>query len=180
MSTDRPTEIDFIKSAAAGNMGAFADLVRQHRPRVLRTATGIVGSTEEAEDVAQQVFIKVWNALPGFDSKGSFSSWVYRITVNTALDVVRRRRQHVSLDDLQRAGQGNPEDHAMQTAKQDQVRRAIAALPPASRTTLVLREYEQLSYKEIAKVLDIPIGTVMSRLNYARKALARTLAVGDV
>ena len=178
MSAEQQAERQLIKSAAAGNMGAFAELVRRHRSRVLRTAAGVVGSVEEAEDVAQQAFIKVWNALPDYDPSGSFSAWLYRIAVNTALDAVRARRDHLSLDAVQVTGQESVEDDALRRDELERVRRAIAELPEASRTALVLREYEQLSYKEIAEVLSIPIGTVMSRLSYARQALAKSLG-GD-
>ena len=147
---------------------------------MLRTATGILGSPDEAEDVAQDVFIKAWNHLPNYNPRGSFAGWLYRITINTALDVLRKRRHDVSLDTLQNSStKEEPEDLLLRKDERRRVREAIAALPPAARTALILREYEQLSYKEIAEILQIPLGTVMSRLNYARQLLSQILDSGE-
>lgn len=168
-----------IRSAAAGNAGAFSQLVRRYRPQVLRTAYGVVGSTVEAEDVAQEAFIKAWTNLPDYRRESGFSTWLYRITVNTAIDAVRRRRSEAPLDDAMPGGHSAPEDEAVRHDEARRVRAAIEELPPAARATLVLREYEQLSYREIAAVLEIPIGTVMSRLNYARQLLKERLTSSE-
>lgn len=169
-------EAQLIEAAATGNVGAFSQLVRQYRGRVLRTAFGIVGSTEEAEDVAQEVFVKVWNNLPRYRAQGTVASWLYRITVNAALDALRRKQDEVPLDDWQGDSSELPEEAALRSDRGERVRRALDSLPPGARSALILREYEQLSYKEIAGVLQIPIGTVMSRLSYARKVLKERLA----
>jgi RNA polymerase sigma-70 factor, ECF subfamily len=176
MGGGNSSEAKLIEAASSGNRGAFAELVRTYRTRVLRAAYGVVGSMEEADDVAQEVFIKVWDSLPSYHAQGTFMSWLYRITINTAIDVLRRRRDEVALDDLQYAAKDPPEEAVVRQEGRRQVRRAIAALPPVARATLILREYEQLSYKEIAEVQQIPIGTVMSRLNYARQLLKKALA----
>ena len=180
MSDGQSQEIEKIEAAAAGDMQAFAELVDEHRPRVLRTAYGIVGSIEEAEDIAQEVFVKAWKSLPSYNRVGAFSSWLYRITVNAAIDRFRRRRNETPLDDL--PGQGatyvateHPEEDVIRQETRRALAAAIQALPPGARSALVLREYEQLAYSEIADILQIPIGTVMSRLNYARKLLRKEL-----
>lgn len=175
MAEPEPSEAFLIREAAAGNAGAFSELVRLHRMQVLRTAYGVLGSTDEAEDVAQEVFIKVWNSLPGYTPQGSFSSWLYRVTVNAAIDALRRKHREVPLDEPYADPGEKPEEGALRKAETLRVRAAIRTLPEGSRTALVLREYEQLSYKEIADILNIPIGTVMSRLNYARQALKKQL-----
>ena len=175
MAERTSSEAELIRQAALGSVGAFSELVRQYRARVLRAAYGILGSAQEAEDVAQEVFIKVWNSLPGYHAQGTFASWLYRIAVNTSIDALRRRRDDAPLDELQNASQDRPEESASRKAEHERVRQAIRSLPPASRAALVLREYEQLSYKEIAQVLQVPIGTVMSRLHYARQALRKKL-----
>lgn len=176
MATVRAPDAELIAAAAAGNLSAFSELVRLHRERVLRTAAGIVGSTDEAEDVAQLVFIRVWERLNDYDPSGSFVSWLYRITVNMSIDAVRRRRRQVPLDEDQpeRAVEG-PERQMLAADERRRVRAAIDRLPDKTRAALILREYEQLSYSEIAAALRIPIGTVMSRLNYARRAVASIL-----
>lgn len=179
MQAEATSEAELIAEAARGNTGAFAELVRMHRMRVLRTAFGVLGSQDEAEDVAQDVFIKVWRSLGSFQRDTSFSSWLYRITVNTAIDVLRRRREESGLDVEYVSPQARPEESALRSASQERVRAAIARLPESARIALTLREFEQLSYKEIAEVLQIPIGTVMSRLNYARESLKKLLSEGD-
>lgn len=177
MEANPRKEAELVKSAAGGNLGAFAELVQAHRMRVLRTAAGMLGSLDEAEDVAQDVFVKAWEHLPDYDPRGSFAGWLYRITVNTALDVLRKRSADVSLDGLQLVSpKEDPEGMVLRQDERQRVQAAIAELPAAARAALILREYEQLSYKEIADVLDIPIGTVMSRLNYARRVLGQILA----
>lgn len=172
MSEERALDADLARQAAAGNLGALAQLVNKHRERVLRTAQGIVGSIQEADDIAQEVFIKVWRHLPGFHGPEVFTSWLYRITVNTALDALRRRPDETPLESCHEAPE-SLEDTALRNEQLQRLRVAIEALPPAIRATLVLREYEQLSYKEIADVLQVPIGTVMSRLSYGRQTLRR-------
>lgn len=104
---------------------------------------------------------------------------MYRITVNTAIDAVRRRRPEAPLDEAMPGVLEAPEEGALRRERQRAVRDAIQALPPGARAALVLREFEQLSYREIAQVLEIPIGTVMSRLNYARQLLKERLVSGD-
>ncbi|MCE5259011.1 MAG: sigma-70 family RNA polymerase sigma factor [Chloroflexi bacterium] len=176
MPEDAPEEAELIAAAARGNTGAFAELVRIHRMRVVRTAFGVLGSQDEAEDVAQDVFIKVWHALDTFQHDTSFASWVYRITVNTAIDVLRHRKEEVGLDVEYASPLTRPEDAALRRDNQQRVRTAIASLPESARVALTLREFEQLSYKEISEILQIPIGTVMSRLNYARASLKKILS----
>ncbi|HHX64036.1 MAG TPA: sigma-70 family RNA polymerase sigma factor [Chloroflexi bacterium] len=170
-----PSEAELIQAAAGGNVGAFARLVSRYRGRVLCTAYGVVGSAAEAEDVAQEVLVRVWRNLSEHRQKGAFAGWVYRITVNAAIDTLRERRPEVELKDTHGEPRASAEEIVLLRDEARRVRRAIEALPPNTRVTLILREYEQLSYKEIAQVLQIPIGTVMSRLSYARKLLKETL-----
>ncbi len=175
MERESSSEAELIRCASAGNAGAFSQLVIRYRPQVVRTAYGIVGSAVEADDVAQDTFVKAWAKLPDFRRESEFGTWLYRITVNTAIDAMRRRRFEAPLDEAMPQTHEAPEAAALRREEQRRVRAAIQELPPATRATLVLREYEQLSYREIADVLDIPIGTVMSRLNYARQLLKERL-----
>lgn len=176
MEPESSSEAELIHRASDGNAGAFSQLVRKHHPQVVRIAYGIVGSVTEADDVAQEAFIKAWARLPDFRRQSSFMTWLYRITVNAAIDWVRRRRPETELSDAMPSGREAPEEATLRRESQRRVRAAIQELPPAARAALVLREYEQLSYREIAAVLDVPIGTVMSRLNYARRLLRERLA----
>jgi len=169
-------EAQLISEAAQGSTGAFAELVRLYRMQVIRTAYGVLGSQDEAEDVAQEVFLKVWHSLNTFQRETSFSSWLYRITLNTAIDVLRHRKEEVGLDIDYVSPTIRPEEAALRKDNQQRVREAIAKLPENARIALTLREFEQLSYKEISEILQIPIGTVMSRINYARVSLKKILS----
>jgi len=167
---------ELVIRAADGDRDAYCQLALRYRQRLLRVAYGVVGSTEDAEDVVQASLIKVWQKLPLLADRQSFRTWVYRIIVNTALDYLRRQRPRVSLADVEPS---SPDKAALHLEREETVRRVrlgIGQLPPNARATLILREYEQLSYKEISAILRIPIGTVMSRLNYARKRLRVILA----
>ena len=177
MDADRELEDRLVRRANRGDLEAFGEIVERYRLRVLRTAHGIVGSSDEAEDVAQEVFVKAWQALDSFRPGGSLGSWLYRITVNAAIDATRRRRPSVNLDDIAPPQSNQHTERSVLDAEEaERVRRAVRNLPPASRAALVLREYEQLSYAEIAEVLNVPMGTVMSRLHYARQSLKDALS----
>lgn len=167
---------ELIVSSQAGDKGAFAELVCRYRERVQATAYRFCGDPHQAEDIAQETFIKIWRNLPHFQA-GNFQSWVYRITINTAIDYARRTRQTIDLEDVPLIEPGSdPEGIVLRTEQAQIIRRAVIRLPVHSRAALILREYEGLSYKEIAAILDIPLGTVMSRLNYARNTLRTDLA----
>jgi len=179
-NTRQRPETELIRKAVAGDMSAYTRLVSDNRERVLRAAYGVLGSAEEAEDAAQDVFVKAWKKLDTYTGEASFSSWLYRITINTSIDVLRKRREQVALDHQIAEKTYGPEDRMLQSDTQRQIRQAVDALPDGSRSVIILREYEQLSYKEIAEILEIPIGTVMSRLNYARRRLRERLTAQGI
>jgi RNA polymerase sigma-70 factor (ECF subfamily) len=171
------TNLELITQAQQGDRRAFGELVRRHREGVVNVVYRICGDTNLAEDAAQEAFIRAWQHLPNYRPRSPFRNWVYRIATNAALDALRREREVVDIDALPLASPDEgPEDAAAGEERRECVRQAVLALPPASRTVLVLREYEGLSYREIADALGIPIGTVMSRLNYARNRLRESLA----
>jgi RNA polymerase sigma-70 factor (ECF subfamily) len=172
------SEFDLIIAAQHGEQRAFDELVRRHREAVITVVYRLCGDVHLAEDAAQEAFVRAWQHLPSYQPRSPFRNWVYRIAINVALDTLRTVRQErapleadaaVSEDD-------RPEALVERAEQAEAVRRAVLSLPPASRAVLVLREYEGLSYREIADTLDIPIGTVMSRLNYARGRLRQALA----
>ena len=170
-------ESELVSQAQQGDRSAFGELVRHHRSGVINVVYRMCGDPQLAEDSAQEAFIRAWQHLPGFQPRSPFRNWLYRIATNVALDTLRRERDTVDVDKVQLSTRTQgPEDSFDQSERAELVREAVLALPPASRAVLVLREYEGLSYKQIAATLGIPIGTVMSRLNYARTQLAATLA----
>jgi RNA polymerase sigma-70 factor (ECF subfamily) len=171
------TELELIAKAQQGDRQAFGELVLRNREGVINVVYRMCGDAHLAEDAAQEAFIRAWQHLPGYRPRSLFRNWVYRIATNVALDFLRRERETVDVDTLSLASSdGDPEAMVERGERGERVRQAVLALPPASRAVLVLREYEGLSYREIADTLGIPIGTVMSRLNYARNRLRDSLA----
>lgn len=171
-------ERELIAQAQAGDRHAFGELVRLHREGVINVIHRMCGDPNLAEDAAQEAFIRAWQHLSSYRPRAPFRNWVYRIATNAALDVLRRQRETVDIDLLPLHGTApGPEVSVERRERAEQVRQAVLSLPPASRAALVLREYEGLSYREIAETLDIPMGTVMSRLSYARNHLRDALAL---
>lgn len=169
-------ELGLIKKAQRGDRKAFGELVRRHRKGTINVVYRMCGDAALAEEAAQEAFIRAWTNLPKYKPRSPFRNWLYRIATNAATDALRRRKDTVNLEsvDLVSADRG-PEALAEAGELGERVRQAVLDLPPASRAVIVLREYEELTYKEIADTLGIPIGTVMSRLNYARGLLRQTL-----
>jgi RNA polymerase sigma-70 factor (ECF subfamily) len=136
------------------------------------------GNASLAEDAAQEAFVRSWQHLPNYKPRSPFRNWLYRIAINSARDMLRRERETVDIDDLPLASPDEGPAGQFQQAEQARiVQQAVLSLPPGSREVVVLREYEGLTYREIADTLGIPVGTVMSRLNYARTSLRQTLSV---
>ena len=170
-------EPDLIAKAQRGDKQAFGELVRRHRSGVINVVYRMCGDADLAEDAAQEAFIRAWQHLPGYRPRSPFRNWIYRIATNVARDTMRRDKQTVDVDAVAVASPDEgPAAAAGRKEQGELVRRAVLSLPPASREVLVLREYEGLSYREIAGTLGIPVGTVMSRLNYARNRLREALA----
>lgn len=163
--------------SAEGASAAFGTLVMRYRNLVISVAYRVCGDPALAEDVAQDAFVRVWSRLSEFRPDGNFKAWLARITTNLAIDAVRRRRPQVDIEDLAlEAPEQGPEGAAVSRERVSVVQAALMRLPVDSRTILVLREYQSLSYQEIADVLDVPLGTVKSRLSDARRRLKAELA----
>ena len=172
-----PDEQAWITCAQQGDRQAFGELVRRHREGVVNVVYQMCGDGPLAEEAAQEAFLRAWQNLGRYNPRFAFRSWVYRIALNVAVDALRRERPTTNLDPEPRVPSAeSPEAWLERKQQAEEVRRAVLALPPASRAVLVLREYGALSYHEIAEALDIPVGTVMSRLSYARGRLRRTLS----
>lgn len=167
-------ERELVLRAQHGERNAFNELVRMHAQGVVNVIYRMCGDAQVAEDAAQETFIQAWLHLPSYRPQTSLRSWLYRIAVNAATDMLRKEKRILpnALEDLPLQDPGlGPEAAFFQEERTALVRRAILSLPEASRVVLVMREYEEMSYHEIAETLNIPVGTVMSRLNYARKTL---------
>jgi RNA polymerase sigma-70 factor, ECF subfamily len=173
-----------IASALRGDKQAFTDLVRKYQRRVYSTALHITGNHSDADDVAQDSFIKVYRHLADFDGRSDLFTWLYRITVNTALNHLRGNKRTSRLaqagEDVGRGarperGGGDrertPREWLELSERFRRVLQEIAELSPVLRVTLVLATVEQLPYKRIAEIMDVPEGTVAWRVNEARKQL---------
>jgi RNA polymerase sigma-70 factor (ECF subfamily) len=170
-----------IDRSAAGDHEAFRQLVIRYHRLVINVAFRALGELSLAEDVAQEVFLKVYKALPGYRHEKPFKHWLHRVAANAVTDALRRRRPLVSLDGMEQppaSRESDPLDVATRHDLQRAVRQAIASLPSHYRDTIALQAFGELTYDEIAKTLDIPVGTVMSRLNGAKRLLRERL--GDL
>jgi RNA polymerase sigma-70 factor (ECF subfamily) len=169
-------EQELIMRSQQGDRRAYGELVTLYQNGVINVVYRMCGNPILAEDAGQEAFIRAWKNLRRFDGRHSFRSWIYRIAINAALDVLKREKETSELDALQlAAGNDLPEATLERKERADEVRQAILALPEVQRTVLILREYEGLSYAEISSALGIPLGTVMSRLSYARGQLRQSL-----
>jgi RNA polymerase sigma-70 factor, ECF subfamily len=179
MTATLTSDQDLINAAVDGDTHAYGEMVARYREGVVNVVYRMCGDAALAEEAAQEAFIRAWQHLASYRPEHPFRTWVYRIAVNAALDTLRRERRLTGLDDLaverlEEVEEG-PEDSVEAQERSQRVRRAILALPDASRSVLVLREYGGLSYSEISNALSIPLGTVMSRLNSARNQLRQAL-----
>jgi RNA polymerase sigma-70 factor (ECF subfamily) len=179
MAKNRADDRLLVQRIRDGDPDALRVVVERYQERIFALIFGIVRDAHEVEDVAQEVFLKVYTRIRAFDERSQFFTWLYRVAVNAAKDHVKKRirRPAVALDEADSlAGGGeDPESHAARGETSRLVREAIDALPLRYREVLALRELEGLSYDEIASVLGISIGTVESRLHRARSRLKRKL-----
>lgn len=168
-----------VQKAARGDELAFENLVKKHQDLVYNTALRMCGNREDALDISQETFIKVWRGLPKFRFECSFSTWVYRITVNAAKDHFEKKRselQTVELSEVSDISAGElPDELAIKNDKAYALKIAVSKLSLEHREIITLREIEGLSYCEIAEILQIEQGTVKSRINRARSALKKIL-----
>jgi RNA polymerase sigma-70 factor (ECF subfamily) len=179
---NRLVDPEIVRRAKAGDAAAFDALVRAALPRVLAVARSVVGRAADAEDVAQAVFYKVYRRLDTYREDASFSTWLYRVTINAAHDRLksRRRERTVEAEDYDRIPETDPaDDPAAVAVKEDlraEVRAAVDELPEKFRDVVLLREAHGLSCEDVATTLGIPFGTVVSRLFRARSKLKEILS----
>lgn len=177
------TEKELVRAAAGGDDAAFAELVRMYENKAFHLALRMCGNEEDASDVAQDAFLAAWKGLPSFRGEAGFSTWLYRLVSNAAIDHLRRtkhQRGNVSLDDEELNLDApdtapGPQESAEGAELQQVVQEGLNALGDDHRTVLVMREVQCLSYDEIAHALSIDLGTVKSRISRARTALRKIL-----
>lgn len=184
-AADRAEEREVIRRAQAGDVDAYEQLVRKHQQRVFAIVSGILRQREDVEDIAQQVFIKVYVSLKRFDLRSAFSTWLYKIAVNECFDYLRKKKvrrltyeadlseeQVLRLETIEREPTGTPREDAARTAETRQlVERLLSELPEEERLMLVLKEVEGLTVEEIGETLGLNVNTVKVRMFRARGKL---------
>jgi len=177
-----------VRAAQRGGMAAFEELVARHRDKVYARAYSMMRNEEEAIDLSQEAWVKGWQRLRQFQGESSFGTWMTRIIINLCLDQLRKqkRQRTESIEAMDEESGGverqmpvvtvNPTAGLERQELRGRIDRALGQLSYEHRTALVLHEFEQMEYKEIAKTMGCSIGTVMSRLFYARRKLAALLA----
>ena len=187
---DYTTKADelLVKAAKRGDMLAFEELVARHRDKIYARAFSMMRNEDEALDLSQEAWVKSWQRLKQFQGESSFATWMTRITINLCLDQLRKNKRHraESIEVLNEESGGverqmpvvtmNPTEGLERTEVRKRIDEALGKLSVEHRTVLILHEFEDLEYKEIAKRMECSIGTVMSRLFYARRKMAALLA----
>jgi RNA polymerase sigma-70 factor (ECF subfamily) len=181
------SDLELVRRVQRGERGAFDLLVLRYQHRVVKLVARLLRDPAEAEDVAQEAFVKAYRAIGSFRGDSAFYTWLYRIAVNTARNTMasRQRRpldyeadlsesEQSAVDSRMRHGD-TPEAAVLSDEIHDTVNRAVEELPEDLRTAIILREIEGLSYEEIAAAMDCPVGTVRSRIFRAREAIDRHL-----
>jgi RNA polymerase sigma-70 factor, ECF subfamily len=176
-------DAELIERAKAGDANAFGALVERYQRRVVGVAMAVVHDQEDALELAQETFVRAFENIAKFESRSSFSTWLYRIAANIAIDFRRRERRHPTLrgeeaeTEIQRLPSriGDSFKEAQRSELARRIADALGQLTPEHRAAILLREVEGLSYDEISDVLQCPRGTVMSRLHYARNHLRQIL-----
>ena len=181
-------EAVLIRAAQEGDLEAFEELVARHRDKAYARAFSILRHEDDALDVTQEAWVKIWQRLKQFHGDSSFATWVTRIVINLCLDVLRKQKrlQAESVEQLDEDVGGverlmpavtlNPTERLERSELRQRIDQALAKLSAEHRTALVLHEFEELEYKEVARRMGCSIGTVMSRLFYARRKMAALLA----
>lgn len=182
------TEQELVTRAKSGDTDAFAQLVEQNQNRIYSLALRMVGSPEDAADLAQEAFLSAWRGLENFQGEAAFSTWLYRLTSNACIDFLRREKRKKAagsvlyLDDTEEGAtldlpdyEADPHRRLEREEVRETIERGMAALSPEHRKVLSLREISGLSYAEIADILGLEEGTVKSRIARARLALRKKL-----
>lgn len=176
LSPEERAELALVTRAVAGDEHAFAELVTRYQTAVYNLAYRMLGDAAEAEDAAQEVFLRMYRRLATYDSEHRFSTWVLSIASHYCIDLLRRKRPWLvpleNISSWMRARGRGPEALALAREQQDTVRALLAKLPEHYRLVLLLRYWHDLGYEEIAQVVNLPVSTIKARLHRARNALA--------
>jgi RNA polymerase sigma-70 factor, ECF subfamily len=170
-------DLELIHLSQAGDPEAFGKLVTKYRAKILARLHRIVHNEHDARDLAQEGFLKAWHSIRQFEGRSSFYTWLYSITVNLAIESLRRKRRcfEVELNHAIPSSVPSPRANCQHNEIRQHINAALAQLSPEHRVIIVLKVMEDMQYQEIAKTLNVSVGTVMSRLFYGRKKLQSIL-----
>jgi RNA polymerase sigma-70 factor (ECF subfamily) len=182
-----PRDEELVARVLSGDQESYAALVSRYSDFVYTIVLRVVGDAEDADDVTQETFVRAYRALGRFRGDSKFSSWLYRIAVNRAITHLKRKRRraltvdldavpHVEASAVLERREANPEDIVLDEEFRQRVRKAVAELPPQYRAVVTLFYLEERSYKEVAEILGIPMGTLKTHLHRARGMLRKTLS----
>ena len=176
-----------IKQVLKGDQNAFSDIVSLYQHKLYQICYRMLGNKQEAEDISQEAFVRAYINLHSFDQKRKFSTWLYRIATNLCIDRIRKKKPDYYLDaeiagteglDMYSQLSSNdqlPDDVVEQMELQDRIQYEISRLPDKYRSVIVLKYIEELSLQEISEILDMPLGTVKTRIHRGREALRKQL-----
>jgi RNA polymerase sigma-70 factor (ECF subfamily) len=182
------SDVQLVRRSQRGGMEAFEELVARHRDKIYARAFSMMRNEDEAVDLSQEAWVKGWQRLKQFQGDSSFVTWMTRIVINLCLDQLRKQKRHraESIELMEEESGGverqmpvvtiNPTERLERGELRARIDKALALLSFEHRTVLILHEFEELEYKEIAKRMQCSIGTVMSRLFYARRKMANLMA----
>ncbi len=185
-------ETRLAKLAKTGDRGAFADIVELYKDKLYHLAYRMVGNRQEAEDIVQETFLRVFRNLDRYDETMKFSTWIYRIGTNLCIDKLRKRKASYSLDADVADGEGTdwyamlpsdeptPEGRVMLSETQRRIREAIDTLPEKYKSVVILRYLHDMSLQEIGDVLDMPVTTVKTRVHRGREFLRKKMELEDI
>jgi RNA polymerase sigma-70 factor (ECF subfamily) len=187
-----PTDEELVAGYLKGNKAAFEEIVRRYEDRLYRLSFRMLGNHHDALDAVQEILLKLMAALPKFQGRSRFGTWLYRLAANTCLDIRRKRGrtaaesleaalEHspaVAMNVLDDSPSDNPDTYVEHQYREEMVRAALDQLPESQRRLLVLRDLEDLSNSQVAQIMGIEVGALKARLHRARQALKRALDGG--
>jgi RNA polymerase sigma-70 factor (ECF subfamily) len=182
MASDSITDADYVRRLQRGETEAFEMLVRRHEKTIFNLVYRMLGDYDEAAEVSQEVFLSAYRAIGQFRGDANFSTWLYRIALNHTSTrrktLIRRQQRNVAIEDTEpvRDLQPGPAETMEKKEIRERVQRALNSLEPDDATVILLRDLQDIPYEEVARLLEIPVGTVKSRLHRARQALKSQLA----
>jgi RNA polymerase sigma-70 factor, ECF subfamily len=176
-ASEQSEDLELIHRSQAGDTEAFGEIVTKYRGKIYTLLYGMVRNENDAWDLAQDGFLRAWRLIHKFEGRSSFYTWLYSLTVNLAIESLRRKRRcaEVELDDAIPCSLPSPRANYRRTEIRQHINAALSQLSPEHRVVIVLKEIEGLQYQQIAKTLNLSIGTVMSRLFNGRKKLQSLL-----